>query len=418
MKKITTFMQPAYIFWPFIIIGFLTWTLLPGDYLRLTHKEELTPLRFFYIFTWYSLVTLAAWLGKATPFKIISNSDDPKKSFEIDIYFYIAVTAISLFGTSKMLIGIGGLNGIISAATELQANTLKAALYENYSAGALTLRYLAAISAAIAVYNRFQKRKGTFFIDAINIVAIMSVAFVSARLIIFQAIIFVVFLRLHTGKWTNTRKIGLPRKIITVIAVFSAIVGFTYSRSALTYKSQLGITNPVAVTLVELGRYIAMPIQVTIGVSRIATETEVVSNIKYQPMYLAPSFLHPASLKIDNSGGEGAQWYYSLIDIPKTLTTNSVFASSIGSLGNYTFIAIPLVLLFYSTIFFTTARSDDITVKLYSAVILYGFFELWRTYYLSAGSFIFFNIIFLLYIATNILLRRMKICLVRPARNI
>jgi hypothetical protein len=39
-----------------------------------------------------------------------------------------------------------------------------------------------------------------------------------------------------------------------------------------------------------------------------------------------------------------------------------------------------------------------LVLTLYGGVILYAFFELWRTYYFSAGSFVFFNILLLSYV--------------------
>ena len=406
MRKLSaSLLQPAFIFVPFVLTGLVVWLLLPGDYLRLHSKEKLGFVGFFYVLIWYSIVILAALLGRYTPYRLMSRKTECKSKFALS--FYVSVTALAAVGCLSLLVGIGGLQGIVSALVQQQVNQLKAALYENYSSGFLTLRYLTSVSAAIAVFNLISRRRGTVILDVVNILMLVVVALVSARILIFQTVIFVIFLRIITRQGKS--KPNVLSYVVGFSAVFAILVGFTYSRSAGTYKSQLDIDNPVAVTLIEFSRYIAMPIQVTLGVANIAATTDLEDLVDVQPMYLAPSFLHPKSLKQDNSGGVGTQWYYSHIDVPSTLTTNSAFAATVGHLGNYTFVMLPIFILFYSSLFFMVSRSGDLVLTLYGGVILYAFFELWRTYYFSAGSFIFFNLVFLAYIAAGLMQRSIVI---------
>lgn len=397
-KLISTLMQPAFVFVPFVLLGLLVWLFLPEQYLRLQSKEEFTLDGFLYLLVWYAIIVLAAWAGKLVPFRLKSRLAGEQAGFSLP--FYCIVSILAFLGCASLLATLGGLSGISAAIAQQQVNQLKQELYENYNSGFLTLRYLVSVSAAIAVYNMVSRRRKTLLIDFANLVMLIIVAFVSARILIFQTVIFVVFLRYATR---DGRERPRPlRNTLIFAAVFAVLTGFTYSRSGGTYKYQLGIENPVAATLVEFSRYIAMPVQVTVGVANIATTSRLEELMNFQPMYLAPSFLHPAALKQDHSGGVGSQWYFSHIDVPGTLTTNSAFAAAVGYLGHFVFLGLPPIIFLYSLMFFLVSRSGDLVLTLYGGVILYAFFELWRTYYFSAGSFIFFNIVFAGYIALKL----------------
>lgn len=400
-KLVTILMQPALIFVPFVLVGVIVWLALPGEYLRLRAKEQITLAGVLYLGVWYAVVMVAAASGRFVPVRL--QSQNPDTGNRISGGFYAVVSALAFAGCASLLTNLGGINGILIAITEQQVNQLKHALYENYSSGALTLRYLTSVAAAIAVFNLLSRRRRTVVLDIVNIAMLVIVALVSARILIFQTVIFVLYLRYSTAR--AAVPMSAFRKAVICVVVGAILVGFTYSRSAGTYRQQLGVENPVMVTLIEFSRYIAMPVQVSVGVANIATTTRLDSLMDFQPMYLAPSFLHPPALKQDNSGGVGAQWYYSHIDVPGTLTTNSAFAAAVGSLGHMVFLGLPPVLALFSALFFMVARSNDLVLRLYGGVILYAFFELWRTYYFAAGSFVFFNLVFLGYIAAGLIKR-------------
>lgn len=412
MRKFTSLlMQPAFIFVPFVLTGLAVWFFLPADYLRLRAKEDFSFSGLLYFLLWYAVIILAAFLGKAVPLRFMSKSRKLNKSFNLPFYFIVSF--LGFLGCASLLMSLGGFSGIAAAIAEQQVNQLKNALYENYNSGFLTFRYLTSVSATIAFYNLLSRRKMTLPLDILNISMLLIVALVSARILIFQAVIFSLFLRYSAEGQTGSFK--PVRSLVIFAAVFATLVGFTYSRSAGTYKNQLNIENPILVTAVEFSRYIAMPVQVTVGVANIATTDRMEKLMNFQPMYLAPSFLHPRALKMDNSGGVGAQWYYSHIDVPGTLTTNSAFAAAVGYLGHFVFIGLPPIIFLFSAIFYLVARSGDLVLTLYAGVVLYAFFELWRTYYFSAGSFIFFNIIFAGYIAVQFL--RGELVLVRKTAS-
>jgi hypothetical protein len=394
MKIISsTLMQPAFVFTPFLIVGAIVWIFLPGEYLRIRSKEEITISGILYLFAWYSVLIISALMGRASPFRLKSRA--PSAGLNFNIFFYWVTSILAFLGCVSLLSSLGGFSSIALAILDQQVNTLKESLYDNYSSGFLTFRYLTSIAAAMAVYNITSRRRSTLVLDIVNILMLVIVALVSARILIFQTVVFYLFLKSSS----QVRKEFKPiRSLILFAAVFLILVGFTYSRSAGTYKYQLNIENPIMVTFVEFSRYIAMPIQVTVGVSNIVTTSKFDNMTDIQPMYLAPSFMHPNSLKLDNSGGVGSQWYYSHVDVPSTLTTNSAFAAAVGHLGHFVFIGVPLIIFMYSMIFYLVYRSGDLVLTLYGGVILYAFFELWRTYYFSAGSFVFFNILLLSYV--------------------
>ena len=142
-------------------------------------------------------------------------------------------------------------------------------------------------------------------------------------------------------------------------------------------------------TFIEFQRYLGAPVQASVGVARIAADHPHRGALGNLILYVTPTFLHPDSLKVDdNSGGVGQQWYLDQVDVDATLTTNSAFVEMYGHLGFWAFPLIAWVSFFMAALGTYFFRADNL-LCLVGCVVLYGFFELWRTYYFAAGSFTF-----------------------------
>lgn len=385
MNIARTIMQPHLVFVPLIIVGFLCW-LLPARLIGIYSKSDLNFYTFSVSLIWYALIVASCLLARraAKNLRWIKT-----RNYEYSISAYYILTFISVVGTISTFLSLGSLGLIMAAVRDQQVNELKEALYSGYSAGILTLRYTCALSGTYALYRIILlKRIGP--IDIVNLICVLLCAFLSARILLIQTVFFFIFIFLNqlNGK-SKKLKVGKIKGIALVVIIMSVIVTFTYLRSAGTYKEELGYTNPIAVTGVELARYAGMPIQVTLGVSELVSQTDVIDRRETRMIYVAPTFFHPSDIEGDNSGGVGDQWYLGYIDLPPTLTTNSAYAAMLGYLGYWSFLIMPIVAFLYSFLYYSFRSLESVEARLIQAMILYAFFELWRLYFFSSGSFVF-----------------------------
>lgn len=410
---ITRVFTPQFVFLPVVLLGLINWLFMPAQYLDIGEKSDINFISTFIAVTWYGLLIASVLAAKLMAKPICIMSTTP---YEYSLMFYYLATGLTLLGVLSVLGQIGSPADVLSAISSKQVNSLKDSLYDNYSFGSLTLRYTSSITATYAFY-RIVVIKKWGAIDIFNFVAVLICAFVSARILVIQTAFYSIFIYFSLGNNRDLlKRIGLTKLVVIGTAFCTVIVLFTYSRSADTYKAQLGITNPFMVTAVEVGRYTAMPIQVTFGVANlVAGSSSLIENIEVKPWYLLPSFLQPSEFKVDNSGGVGHQWYAGYVDVPRGLTTNSVFASAIGNLGYWAVLGLPFTCFLYGFVFFLFRRSACLESKIYQAVLLYAFFELWRTFYFSAGSFIYYNVLFILFFCVSLALGRHRLYTIRSA---
>lgn len=413
MRRLQTILQPHLVYLPLVVIGLFCW-LLPPRIIGISHKSELSLVALIVVVAWYFLIVVACLLARRVTASLVW-VDRGRKAYSP--LFYYVLSAMAVLGTLGTLGTLGSLGEVLQAIREQQVNDLKELLYSDYSAGLLTLRYAAVLAGVYALYRLLVLRKLSL-LDMGNLLLMLVCAFISARIMLIQTMFCFLFVFVNQPSAVR-RPLRLSRVKGTMLAgaAFAAIVVFTYLRSANTYKYELGVTNPIAVTAVELGRYAGMPIQVTIGVGEIIATTEVVERTPIRPLYLAPTFLHSDDIESDNSGGVGKQWYLGLIDLPPTLTTNSALAALVGYLGFWAFLAMPLVCFFHALLFFAFRSLNTFEARLYQAVTLYAFFEIWRLYFFSAGSFIFLNLLMLGFFVAQVLSGRLAIGRRPPRRR-
>ncbi len=139
----------------------------------------------------------------------------------------------------------------------------------------------------------------------------------------------------------------------------------------------------LSVTFLEVQRYLGAPVQASVGVARLAINHPPRGATRNLIKYVTPTFMHPEDLRPnDNSGGVGDQWYLRKIDVEDTLTTNSAFVEMYGDLGFWSFPImgwIAFVMALAGSYFY---RAENLMCMI-GCVVMYGFFELWRTYYFA-----------------------------------
>ncbi len=274
--------------------------------------------------------------------------------------------------------------GLLELIRTQQFNQLKDALYENYN-HLYSLRYAASLVGGYALYRLiFQGKFG--WLDALNLGLLLAAAALSARLLIAQAVLFAggLAVRFDQLRFVSTRVI-----MLAVLGLSLLVICFTWVRTAGSYREYFGVENPLAVTFLEVQRYLGAPVQASVGVARIAIDHPGRGSTRNVIKYVTPTFLHPADMRPnDNSGGVGEQWYLRKVDVEETLTTNSAFVEMYGDLGYWAFPIMAWIAFLMSVVGSYFFRAENL-LCLIGCVVLYGFFELWRTYYFAAGSFTF-----------------------------
>jgi hypothetical protein len=161
-----------------------------------------------------------------------------------------------------------------------------------------------------------------------------------------------------------------------------------YFRNANYYRAA-GVTNPAAMNLYQMGSYLAVPAQVSIGVSN-----AVMSGAWENPgdpvtsfNAIQPTFLQFAKVTKDNSW-KGADVYGYSVTFAPQLFTNSVFADTYADWGAWGW---PYTVLLYGLAGYGMCRllSYPGVIAGSGGVLAYCFSEVWRIQIVSYGIVIF-----------------------------
>ena len=396
--------QPGMVYLPFLAIGIVLW-LCPATEGASGYqvREELTFSGMLVLIAWYGSIFICAALGQqiaqAMPkLNIMGANAFPSEAF----YLVLTMLAALGVGSAWMAATRGGL-GLMELIRTQQFNLLKDALYENYN-NLYSLRYAASLAGGYAIYRLVFLGK-FHWLDAVSLGLLLMAAALSARIMLAQAMLFagglaVRFDQLHR---VNSRIMALAFVSMSVL-----VIGFTWARTAGTYREYFGVENPVAVTFLEVQRYLGAPVQASVGVARLAVDHPGRGASRNVIKYVLPTFLHPEYLRVsDNSGGVGEQWYLHNVDVDETLTTNSAFVEMYGDLGFWSFPLMAWIAFSMSAVGSYFYRAENL-LCLIGCIVLYGFFELWRTYYFAAGSFAFLILAVALSACGTVLLQLMK----------
>ncbi len=377
--------QPSVVFGPFVIVGFFLWLSPSMEGAAGYHvREHLSLASLTILVVWYGTIAASAAAGQflARSLPQLGVMKQGRLSSE---QFYKVLSAVAAAGVAlAWLAAIRGGVSIVELVKTQQFNLVKEALYENYN-HLYSLRYTASLAGGYAIYRIVFLRQMSW-LDVLNLVLLVAAAAISARILLVQAVVFSGGIAVRFGAFSrvSTRAIGCAAAALAV-----CLVAFTWVRSAGSYREYFGVRSPIAITYLEVQRYLGAPVQASVGVARIAAEKPQRGTARNLIKYLTPTFLHPASQKVsDNSGGVGEQWYLDQVDVDQTLTTNSAWVEMYGDLGFLAFPVIAWVSFCMSTIGSYFWRAENLLCMI-GCIVLYGFFELWRTYYFSAGSFTF-----------------------------
>jgi hypothetical protein len=268
-------------------------------------------------------------------------------------YIFTFLSAVGTVYTVAKIVALLSFKQMIVYFALHEANALKYALYEDYSIGIVSFRYLVAYSASIAIY-RIIKFRQVRLIDILNFVILFAVALISTRLIFIATLvttIFIVFFDRKTVK-INFMKIGI---FLTVL--FTILSFFNYTRNANFYEAaNLSFAGG---GFSEIITYLGSPFQVEIGGAKI----------------------------IDKLAVEGDDSYRSYVDISESLNTNSAFIELHEGIGYMAWLYITCVCFFGGVLFSWMASLGKSAFLLPCGAILYASAELWRVDLFQKGIF-------------------------------
>ena len=347
-----------------VTVSAIAW-LLPesfGFYQGFKEKEPLSFHSFFLIALWYSIIFITTYYafyigGKV---KLIHDFDVfvPLKNSSI----FIIISCIAFLGFFYSLtetIRILGVSGFINAVTTFQTNKIAYAIYNDYSIGLFSLRYVLILSFGVTLYRIFEFKK-VRNLDLINIIVfVFYIAFFGRRLQLVCSII--VFLCIANRKKEFLRKINLRKLFFIMIFGATMLIVATVLRNYGTYQER-GFNNPVIATVANIVEYLASPFQVSVGIG---------NNL--------------------NKAIEGI-FYRKYVDIDSGLVTNSAFADIIIADGLWAFFNIFLTSLIFGFLAGFLSKNKDNYLFLGYPIILYAFAEVWRIELFNKG--IFYTLLF------------------------
>jgi hypothetical protein len=309
---------------------------------------------------WYLLIFMSFTVGeKVGRLIVLRRSALRERLFYLDsnLLYYI-LSFLSAIGIATTLIKIFqslSLQQAIVFVALGQANSLKEALYEDYSIGLVSLRYLVLYSASIALY-RIIRWRSFRPLNILNVLMLgITALLLGSRLIFIATLLTVVFL-LSFGK--KSIRFSIPKLTIFATLLFLILSALNFSRNANYYernKLSFGLAG-----VSEILAYLGSPFQVAIGSAPV----------------------------VDQLVAGGDQTYRNYVDEEINLNTNSAFVHLHEQMGYVSWGYIAAICLFMGFVFEILASLGKTIFLLPCGIILYGSAELWRLDLFHQGIFI------------------------------
>src|ERR1700728_1585958 len=309
---------------------------------------------------WYLLIFMAFTVGeKAGALFFRRRSAPGERLFSLDsnVLYYI-FSFLSMIGMATTLVRIFRLLSLQQAIIFIalgQANSFKDALYEDYSIGLVSLRYLVLFSAAIALY-RIIRWKSFRPLNIFNVLMLGAAALLLGSRLIFIATLLTVVFLLSFGK--RSIRFSVRKLILFATLLFLLLSALNFSRNANYYEQNRLSFGLAGVS--EILAYLGSPFQVAIGSAPV----------------------------IDQLVAGGDQTYRNYVDEEVVLNTNSAFVHLHEQMGYVCWAYIAAICLFMGFVFEVLASLGKTFFLLPCGIILYGSAELWRLDLFHQGIFI------------------------------
>jgi len=315
---------------------------------------------FVVLASWYFLIFMSFTIGeKLGRLNVFRRTVVPGRALSLNSnLLYYSFSFLSAIGIATTLVRIFQLLSLQQAMIFVvlgQANQFKDALYEDYSVGIVSLRYLVLFSASIALY-RIIRWKSFGPLNLLNVLMLgITALLLGSRLIFIATLLMVVFL-LGYGK--RSIQFSVSKLIIFAAIIFLILSALNFSRNASYYERNNLSFGLAGVS--EILAYLGSPFQAAIGSAPV----------------------------IDQLVAGGDQTYRNYVDEEEVLNTNSAFVHLHEQMGYISWVYIAAICLFMGFVFEVLASFGKTILLLPCGVILYGSAELWRLDLFHQGIFI------------------------------
>jgi hypothetical protein len=296
--------------------------------------------------------------------------------------YFLLILTVALIGTTYSYYKIVTTTSILGSINDQTANSLRAAVPS--AAGVATLRYAAILAAPIGIYLWRRKVIGRLY--AVTAVAVLLLnGMISSRLALIMACFVYLAIWIRSTRKTPT-SVG-PWKIIAIaLILFATLTALNYVRNG-NYYRVAGVSDPISMNLYQMASYLAVPAQVSLGVS-----DAVMSDTFDMPGDPVGSLraLQPTFLNFNREGlvDELDTGSYGSVSFATNFTTNSVFADTYRDYGAWGWLyTVP----FYAVAGFLFGRLIRYgpVVAGSGGVLAYCLAEVWRTQMLTQGIVFF-----------------------------
>jgi hypothetical protein len=320
---------------------------------------------FLILACWYLLIFMSFSIGEKTAKSLVFRSGPvTDRILSLDSNFiYYTLTLMTTIGTVATLVRIFSLLSIQQAFVFMvlgEANALKDALYEDYSVGLFSLRYVVLYSSSIALY-RMIRWKSFSPINLFNIPLLFVSTFLLGSRLIFVATIVTTLLMLTFDK--RVFKISLSKMIAVSVLLFVILSAVNSARNK-DYYEHMGLSFAQA-GISEIVAYLGSPFQVAIGSARFT----------------------------DQLVAGGDQTYRNYADEEIVRNTNSAFVHLHEQMGYFSWLYVAGLCLFMGFLFEFLASLGKTIFLLPCGAILYASAELWRLDLFHQGLFIVWMVI-------------------------
>lgn len=360
-----------------VMLSFAAWLLPDFGMLRKGFSEQFSLISpgFLVAASWYATAFLLAFVFYALALKTklapgIFDRYAPLHKKRP----YILLTIFALIGclaSYMVILSAVGFNTIWGYLTSGQANQLKYILYEDYSAGILSLRYLAIHSCALAIYRRYKLHMSSR-LDFVNIALLLSIVVISSRLsLIMMVFVWLVLYITHSERI----RISTLKLVMAGAGFFVLLSILSYTRNKNFYEARGQGFWTAGIS--EIVTYLGTPFQ---GAAAVANNPALILQ-------------------------EPTDWTkYAYIE--ESLSTNSAFLQLFQTYGWYSFPIMMITVAFFAfTVGFLKKQKNNY-LFLTVLTILYAFAEFWRLYWFGTGIMLILTVFPVFITLSTILLSR------------
>ena len=356
-----------------------------------SEPEPLTARSVVLLLFWYGAVVAMSMIGWRLGMRSRPRAGTVELTDSVAFerrYFFVVLVAAAI-GIGYSFYQIGSPLSIIESLSDQTANDLYGSL--SNTASPVTLRYSTILAAPIGIYLWRKKAIAWPFMVLAVVLLLMNTMLAHRLSLLMASVVYLAMWVRQRGKVERsaTKK---PNRWIALIAIgvvgFSLLAALNYFRNA-NYYRDAGVSNPVAMNLYQMGAYLAVPAQVSIGVSDavMSGAWEVESDPATAVTAIQPTFLQFDKVSKDDSWKRASVFGYSVKFAPNFFTV-SVFADTYALYGTWGWLFTFGLYAFAGYLLARIVRYGTVVAGT-AGVVAYCFAEMWRIQILSYGIVIY-----------------------------